>query len=60
MRDGNNGAPEHSCPRRSAAGGPQEAAERYGPVFEAFSAHVVHPGETGAGQTAKPFNTTRC
>ncbi|MFJ8888765.1 NAD(P)-dependent oxidoreductase [Streptomyces sp. NPDC102402] len=37
-------------------GGPHDAAERCRPVFEAFSAHVVHLGQTGAGQTAKLFN----
>ncbi|MFJ4715673.1 NAD(P)-dependent oxidoreductase [Streptomyces sp. NPDC088785] len=37
-------------------GGPHSAAERCRPVFEAFSAHVVHLGPSGAGQTAKLFN----
>ncbi|MGW5170424.1 NAD(P)-dependent oxidoreductase [Streptomyces nodosus] len=37
-------------------GGPLDAVERCQPVFEAFSAHVVHLGEPGAGQTAKLFN----
>ncbi|WP_162130078.1 NAD(P)-dependent oxidoreductase [Streptomyces xiaopingdaonensis] len=38
------------------AGGPDAAFERCRPVFEAFSAHVVHLGHAGAGQTAKLFN----
>lgn len=37
-------------------GGPEDAAQRCRPVFEAFSAHVVHLGGSGAGQTAKLFN----
>ncbi|WP_247706371.1 NAD(P)-dependent oxidoreductase [Streptomyces liliiviolaceus] len=37
-------------------GGPDAAFEQCRPVFEAFSAHVVHLGQTGAGQTAKLFN----
>jgi 3-hydroxyisobutyrate dehydrogenase-like beta-hydroxyacid dehydrogenase len=37
-------------------GGPQDAFERSLPVFESFSAHVVHLGGSGAGQTAKLFN----
>lgn len=39
-------------------GGPQGVLERCEPVFRAFSAHVVHLGEAGAGQTAKLFNNT--
>jgi 3-hydroxyisobutyrate dehydrogenase-like beta-hydroxyacid dehydrogenase len=37
-------------------GGPRAAVQRCGPLFSAFSRHVVHMGETGAGQTAKLFN----
>ncbi|MFE7031784.1 NAD(P)-dependent oxidoreductase [Streptomyces sp. NPDC057621] len=37
-------------------GGPDAAFEQCRPVFKAFSAHVVHLGQTGAGQTAKLFN----
>ncbi|MGW5736346.1 MULTISPECIES: NAD(P)-dependent oxidoreductase [Streptomyces] len=37
-------------------GGPDAAFEQCRPVFAAFSAHVVHLGQTGAGQTAKLFN----
>ncbi|MEU8699552.1 NAD(P)-dependent oxidoreductase [Streptomyces sp. NPDC048680] len=37
-------------------GGPQQVAERCEPVFNAFSRHVVHLGDAGAGQTAKLFN----
>jgi 3-hydroxyisobutyrate dehydrogenase-like beta-hydroxyacid dehydrogenase len=37
-------------------GGPEDAVERCRPVFEAFSAHVIHLGASGAGQTAKLFN----
>ncbi|MFE6157597.1 NAD(P)-dependent oxidoreductase [Streptomyces sp. NPDC056486] len=37
-------------------GGPDTAFEQCCPVFEAFSAHVLHLGQAGAGQTAKLFN----
>ncbi|MEU7043441.1 NAD(P)-dependent oxidoreductase [Streptomyces varsoviensis] len=37
-------------------GGPDAAFEQCRPVFEAFSAHVVHLGQAGSGQTAKLFN----
>ena len=37
-------------------GGPEDAVDRCRPVFEAFSAHVVRLGGSGAGQTAKLFN----
>jgi 3-hydroxyisobutyrate dehydrogenase-like beta-hydroxyacid dehydrogenase len=39
-------------------GGPEAAAARCEPVFRAFSRHVVHMGNTGAGQSAKLFNNT--
>lgn len=37
-------------------GGPADVAERVRPVFESFSAHVVHLGDAGSGQMAKLFN----
>jgi 3-hydroxyisobutyrate dehydrogenase-like beta-hydroxyacid dehydrogenase len=37
-------------------GGPEDTVTRCRPVFDAFSAHVVHTGPTGTGQTAKLFN----
>jgi 3-hydroxyisobutyrate dehydrogenase-like beta-hydroxyacid dehydrogenase len=37
-------------------GGPRSATQRCEPVFAAFSRHIVHLGEAGAGQTAKLFN----
>ncbi|MFV2117395.1 NAD(P)-dependent oxidoreductase [Streptomyces sp. Act-28] len=37
-------------------GGPDDAVERCRRVFEAFSAHAVHLGGPGAGQTAKLFD----
>ncbi|MCO6000177.1 NAD(P)-dependent oxidoreductase [Actinoallomurus rhizosphaericola] len=37
-------------------GGPEDAVQRCRPVFDAFSAHVVHLGGSGSGQTAKLFN----
>ena len=32
--------------------------DRCEPVFRSFSAHIVHLGDAGAGQTAKLFNNT--
>lgn len=37
-------------------GGPEEALHRCETLFAAYSAHVVHLGGAGAGQTAKLFN----
>jgi 3-hydroxyisobutyrate dehydrogenase-like beta-hydroxyacid dehydrogenase len=37
-------------------GGPQPVAARCEPVFAAFSRHVIHLGDAGAGQLAKLFN----
>lgn len=37
-------------------GGEQEVLDRCTPVFQAFSAHIVHSGTAGAGQLAKLFN----
>lgn len=37
-------------------GGEPQALRRCAPVFDAFSARVVHLGGPGAGQTAKLFN----
>ncbi|MEU9455540.1 NAD(P)-dependent oxidoreductase [Streptomyces sp. NPDC048277] len=37
-------------------GGPRPVAERCEPVFAAFSRHVLHLGDAGAGQLAKLFN----
>jgi 3-hydroxyisobutyrate dehydrogenase-like beta-hydroxyacid dehydrogenase len=37
-------------------GGTTDAVRRCRPVFDAFSAHVVHLGGSGSGQTAKLFN----
>jgi 3-hydroxyisobutyrate dehydrogenase-like beta-hydroxyacid dehydrogenase len=37
-------------------GGPKDAVERCRPVFEAYCAHVIHLGASGAGQRAKLFN----
>lgn len=37
-------------------GGPEAVALRCRPVFETFSAHVVHMGGPGSGQLAKLFN----
>jgi 3-hydroxyisobutyrate dehydrogenase-like beta-hydroxyacid dehydrogenase len=37
-------------------GGLQDAVERCRPVFESFSAHVIHLGGVGAGQITKLFN----
>ena len=39
-------------------GGPETALTRCRPIFETFSAHIVHLGDTGGGQTAKVFNNT--
>ena len=39
-------------------GGRRAVLDRCEPVFRAFSAHVVHLGDAGAGQTAKLFNNT--
>lgn len=37
-------------------GGPAEVVERVRPVFDSFSAQVVHLGDAGSGQMAKLFN----
>jgi len=37
-------------------GGDEVTLDRCLPVFESFSAHVVHSGATGSGQLAKLFN----
>lgn len=37
-------------------GGPVHVMETCRPLFNAFSAHVVHLGPAGSGQTAKLFN----
>ncbi len=37
-------------------GGEREVLDRCAPVFQAFSAHIVHSGATGAGQLAKLLN----
>ena len=39
-------------------GGPEAVLDRCEPVFRSFSAHIVHLGDAGAGQTAKLFNNT--
>ncbi len=39
-------------------GGPEAVLGRCEPVFRSFSAHIVHLGDAGAGQTAKLFNNT--
>ena len=39
-------------------GGPENTLTRCRPIFETFSAHIVHLGDTGAGQTAKLLNNT--
>ncbi len=39
-------------------GGPGDVFERCKTLFQTFSRHVVHLGNTGAGQTAKMFNNT--
>lgn len=37
-------------------GGPEDVVARCTPLFEAFAAHVVRSGDTGAGQMAKLVN----
>lgn len=39
-------------------GGSKTVLARCEPVFRAFSAHIIHLGDAGAGQTAKLFNNT--
>ena len=43
---------------RPRVGGPPAPAERCRAVFDSFSTHVVHLGDTGAGQTTKILNNT--
>lgn len=51
---GRPGAEEHRL--TTLVGGEERVATRCRPVFESFSAHVLHMGPAGAGQLAKLFN----